>query len=170
MRLAIACVSLILLFQSSRVLGQSVASDSADLRYYDRWPGTWYRVTGDVVDSLPTFEVKRGPGNSFLESWYLTIDGRRTPSFGLRAWDAETRSWRLVWVADPELYQIWDGLKLTDGWYIMRRFGAGERAFLSRQAWIPQSSDRMLRTVERSTDGGKTWTVRYRDVFQRRER
>jgi hypothetical protein len=142
-------------------------ADSADLRYYDGWPGVWHRVEGERIDSLPTFEVRRGPGNSFLETWHLTIDGKRISSLGLRSWDPATSTWRLVWVADPDLFQIWDGIKLEDGWYLLRQFGDGADAFLSRQAWIPHGSDRLLRTIERSVDGGRTWTVRYRDFFRR---
>jgi hypothetical protein len=141
--------------------------DSSDVHYYDRWPGAWHRIDGGRTDSLPTFEIRRGPGNSFLENWYLVIDGKRSPSFGLRSWDPGTGTWRLVWVSDPDLFQIWDGIKLEDGWYIIRQFGDGADAFLSRQAWIPQGSDRFLRTIERSADGGRTWTIRYRDLYQR---
>ena len=162
---AVATVFVLIAGRDARA--QTSPADSVDLRYYDAWPGVWYRLRGEALDSLPTFSVDRGPGNSFLETWHLVIDGHRDRSFGLRAWDPQTRAWRLVWVADPGLYQIWDGVKLSDGWYIQRRFGEGASAFLSRQAWIPQGQDRMLRTIERSTDGGKTWTVRYRDVFQR---
>lgn len=141
--------------------------DAGDVRYYDAWPGAWHRIDGERVEPVPTFVVRRGPGHSFLEDWYLEIDGKRAPSFGLRSWDPESRTWRLVWVSDPGLFQIWDGIRHPDGWYIVRRFGEGPGAFLSRQAWIPQGPDRMLRTIERSTDDGKTWTVRYRDVFTR---
>ena len=150
------------------VQGQRPATaDSSDIHYYDRWPGVWHRIEGDRMDSLPTFEVRRGPGNSFLESWYLVIDDERSPSFGLRSWDPATETWRLVWVAEPDLFQIWDGIKLENGWYIVRRFGEEADTFLSRQAWIPQGPDRLLRTIERSTDGGRTWNVRYRDLYQR---
>ena len=145
----------------------SIASDPADIHYYDGWPGSWHKLQGDVVDSLATFEVRRGPGNSFLENWHLVIDGKRTSSFGLRSWDPQTKTWRLVWVSDPDHFQIWDGIKYPDGWYVTRQFGEGADAFLSRQAWIPQGPDRILRSIERSTDGGKTWTTRYRDLFQR---
>ncbi|HUF10726.1 MAG TPA: hypothetical protein VMO47_15505 [Rhodothermales bacterium] len=146
---------------------QLPATDSSDVHYYDHWPGVWHRVDGERIDSLATFEVQRGPGNSFLENWYLVIDGERSRSFGLRSWDPETNTWRLVWVADPGLFQIWDGIKLPEGWYIRRQFGEGADAFLSRQAWILQGPNRLLRTIERSTDGGRTWSIRYRDLFQR---
>ena len=160
--------TLVLLVVASGARGQQAApSDSSDVHYYDRWPGVWHRVPGNVVDSLPTCEVRRGPGNSFLEEWSLVVDGKRSPSFGLRSWDPATKTWKLVWVADPDHFQIWDGIKQPNGWYVTRQFGEGASAFLSRQAWIPQGEDRLLRTIERSTDGGRSWTVRYRDVYQR---
>lgn len=166
-------MKLILIVISACYLGTAaiahaqVSADSADVHYYDQWPGVWHRIDDGRVEELPTFEVRRGPGNSFLENWYLVIGGQRTVSFGMRSWDPATATWRLVWVADPDLFQIWDGVRLEDGWYIVRSFGEGASAFLSRQAWIPQGPDRLLRTVERSNDGGRTWTTRYRDVFER---
>jgi hypothetical protein len=157
------------LFVADALPGQQppTPTDSSDRRYYDGWPGVWHRIQGDRVDSLPTFQVRRGPGNSFVEDWFLTIDGQRTRSLGLRSWDPASASWRLVWVADPDHFQIWDGIKHGDGWYTIRKFGDGAVGFLSRQAWIPQGPDRFMRTLERSTDGGVTWTIRSRDYFRR---
>lgn len=146
----------------------AAAADSSDLHYYDRWPGVWYKVLGDSLEAEPTFRVRRGPGTSFLEDWRLVIDGKPTPSFGLRAWDPPTQTWRLIWVADPDYFQVWDGQKRTDGWYITRQFGEGSSAFLSRQAWILTASGELLRTIERSTDGGRSWTVRLRETFRQR--
>jgi len=168
MKLA-SCVTLsVLLATVGPVHGQQpAAGDSSDVHYYDRWPGVWHRVEGERIDSLPTFEVRRGPGNSFLENWWLVIDGKRTPSFGLRSWDKATGTWRLVWVADPDFFQIWDGIKQPEGWHIIRAFGEGSAAFLSRQGWVLSGADRLVRTIERSTDGGRSWTVRSREVFQR---
>jgi hypothetical protein len=159
----VVCAELVLCGAYAR----AAEPDSVDVHYYDGWPGTWYRVEGERVDSLPTFEVRKGPGHSFLEDWYLVIDGKRTSSFALRSWDPETKMWRLAWVADPEYFQIWDGVKHPEGWYITRKFVQGAETFWSRQAWIPQGPGRMLRTIERSTDGGRTWTVRSRSEYRR---
>jgi hypothetical protein len=168
MRANFAAAALFLIGSAIQAQSANLPPASAtELRYYDRWPGAWHRVDDDRVDSLPTFVVRRGPGNAFLEDWYLEIDGARQRSFAVRSWDAATRTWRLVWVADPDHFQIWDGLRLADGWYIIRKFGEGADAFLSRQAWIPQGPDRLYRTIERSTDGGATWTTRTRGYYQR---
>lgn len=162
-----AIVLLIVVGTSGAQVPLPESERSADLHYYDGWPGDWHRIEGGRVDSLPTFVVRQGPGHSFLENWYQVIEGKREPSFGLRSWDPETSSWRLIWVADPDYFQIWDGLKTADGWYIIRRFGEGDDSFLSRQAWFPQGPDRFYRTIERSTDDGKSWTFRYREHYQR---
>ena len=168
MKVTLCAIVLFTMATASAAQAQRPESEhSADLHYYDRWPGVWHRIEGEQLDSLPTFVVRRGPGNSFLEDWYQVIEGTREPSFGLRSWDLETSTWRLIWVSDPDYFQIWDGLKAEDGWYIIRRFGEGADSFLSRQAWIPQGSDRLYRTIERSTDGGKSWTFRYREHYRR---
>jgi hypothetical protein len=162
-----ATVLLLIGTASHAQVPSSTPAASVELSYYDNWPGVWHRIDGDRIDSLPTFIVRRGPGTSFLENWYQVIDGKREPSFALRSWDPATGSWRLIWVSDPDYFQIWDGIRLPDGWYIIRRFGEGADSFLSRQAWIPEGADRLYRTIERSTDGGKTWTFRYREFYQR---
>ncbi len=110
MKLEVFAIALSLLLAHADAHAQShIPPDSTDIHYYDRWPGSWHKVQGDVVDSLVTFEVRRGPGNSFLENWYLVIDGKRTASFGLRSWAPQTKTWRLVWVGDPDHFQIWEG-------------------------------------------------------------
>jgi hypothetical protein len=123
MRANFAAAALFLIGSAIQAQSPNLPPASAtELRYYDRWPGAWHRVDDDRVDSLPTFVVRRGPGNAFLKDWYLEIDGARQRSFAVRSWDAATRTWRLVWVADPDHFQIWDGLRLADGWYIIRKF------------------------------------------------
>jgi hypothetical protein len=73
------------------------------------------------------------------------------------------------WVSDNGLFQVWQGEKVGDDWYIVREFDFEGQKFLSRQAWIPDGANRLTRVMERSTDGGKTWQTRSRSVFQRVE-
>ena len=94
--------------------------DSADVHYYDQWPGEWFRSGPGIADALPTFVVRKGPGNSFVEDWRLVIDGNPSYSVAIRAWDPETRQWRLLWASDAGLFQLWDGVKIGGGWYTKR--------------------------------------------------
>jgi hypothetical protein len=88
-------------------------------------------------------------------------------SRAIRAWDQVTNRWMFVWVSDNALFQVWEGRKYGDRWYIVREFDVGGRRFLSRQAWWRESPDRVARVLERSFDEGKTWEVRYRDDYAR---
>jgi hypothetical protein len=72
-----------------------------------------------------------------------------------------------VWVSDNALFQVWNGEKIGSDWYIVREFDFEGQRFLSRQAWIPEGRDRLVRVMDRSTDGGRTWQSRSRTTYQR---
>jgi hypothetical protein len=147
--------------------GQATAV--VDARYYDFFPGTWYELRDGVRDSIATFTIRRGVhAAAFEEEWRLVIDsGRVSRSTGLRAWDQGSGKWMFVWVSDLGHFQVWDGVKVGADWYIQRLFEQGGRRFLSRQAWIPDGPDRLVRVMERSFDDGRTWQPRSRVTYQR---
>lgn len=155
------------------VSGQTDApmTESEDTHYYDFWPGNW----AEIVDGRPDptadrFEVRRVVSQAaFEETWHLVYDGddHATVSMALRAWDQVTGSWRFVWIGDNGLFQVWEGEKVDGDWYIVKEFEIGGQTILSRQAWIPDGDDRVVRLHQRSTDSGRTWTTRYRTVFER---
>jgi hypothetical protein len=149
--------------------GAAPTSTLVDDRYYDFWPGTWYAVNDGVRDSVPTFVVRRGVHPAvFEEEWRLVIDsGRVSRSTGLRAWDQTYAKWMFVWVSDLGHFQIWEGVRIGNRWYIQRAFEQGGQRFLSRQAWIPEGPDRVVRIMERSFDEGRTWQPRSRVAYQR---
>ena len=72
-----------------------------------------------------------------------------------------------VWVSDNALFQVWDGQKVGDRWYIVREFEIDRKRFLARQAWWPEGVDRVVRVSERSFDGGETWQPRFRQEYGR---
>lgn len=122
------------------------------------------------IDTAGTwFEVRRGVHDAaFEEGWRLRIDSATTiRARAFRAWDAAAERWMYAWVSDNGLFQTWEGRRVGDDWYIYRRFGTGADAFLSRQAWIPVEPGRVVRTIERSTDGGDTWALRVREEYMR---
>jgi hypothetical protein len=141
-----------------------------DSRYFDFWEGDWHRVIDGRVDTSATrFEVRRGVHPAaFEEVWRLRVDSTtvlRARAF--RAWDKTSGRWMFVWVSDNGLFQVWEGRKVGAHWYIYREFGEGSDRFLSRQAWISVGRDRVVRTIERSNDGGASWLLRVREVFVR---
>jgi hypothetical protein len=144
------------------------AAGQAAEDYYAFWPGTWYTVENGVRDSVPTFVVRPTVSpRAFLEEWRLVIDGRPAHSIALRAWDAPTRRWQFAWVDASGLVQFWDGVEVDGDWAIQREFTGPDGPFLSRQRWIPQGPDRVVRVLERSVDGGRTWATRYRTELVR---
>ena len=144
-------------------------TESADTRYYDFWPGVWFPVVDGRVDTTGSgFIVRRSVNRAaFEEVWFQRIDSTHSRSVALRAWDQITNRWMVVWVSGNALFQVWNGEKIGNDWYIVREFDFEGQRFLSRQAWIPDGPNRLVRTIERSTDGGRTWQTRYRTILQR---
>ncbi|NIR45404.1 MAG: hypothetical protein GWN99_13380 [Gemmatimonadetes bacterium] len=146
------------------------SQSSPDAAYYDFWPGTWYRIVDGVVDTTSTrFHVVRSVHRAaFEETWRLVIDSATTINArALRAWDPGSERWQYVWISAGGLFQIWEGRKVGEDWYIYHEFEIEGERVLSRQAWIPVGPDRLVRISEHSSDGGQTWHVRFREEYAR---
>jgi hypothetical protein len=144
--------------------------DSPEMRYYDFWPGAWARIVNGRIDRNDiAFRVKRGVHAAAFEEEWRQVDEKGVVrlSRAIRAWDQVASRWMFVWVSGNALFQVWEGRKYGDRWYIVREFEVGGRRFLSRQAWWSEGPDRVARVLERSFDEGKTWEVRYRDEYAR---
>lgn len=154
-----------------RVFAQTNATllESEDTRYFDFWPGTWIEVVEGLPDSSATRFVVRRSVNpaAFEEDWRLVYDGEVHHSKALRGWDQVTDRWRFAWISDNALFQVWEGEKVDGHWYIVKAFTINGQNLLSRQAWIPQGNDQLVRVMERSFDDGKTWETRSRTLFRR---
>ena len=143
---------------------------SPEMRHYDFWPGTWAKVVNGRPDTkASTFVVRRSVHPAaFEEAWRLVNEaGVVSTSRALRAWDQVEKRWMFVWVSDNALFQVWEGQKVGDRWYIVREFEVEGRRFLSRQAWWPEGRDRVVRVSERSFDHGATWQLRFREEYAR---
>jgi hypothetical protein len=169
---AVAFVSGMVAALAPEAHAQGSSATSQDQRYYDFWPGTWFELKDGARDTVATFTIRRGVhAAAFEEEWRLTIDsGRVSRSTGIRAWDEAAGRWMFVWVSDLGHFQVWDGVKVGEQWYIQRPFEQGGRRFISRQAWIPEGPDRVVRIMERSFDDGRTWQPRSRATFERAPR
>ena len=146
-------------------------AENADTHYFDFFVGRWLPVVDGRIDTTGTsFTVRRSVNSAaFEEQWAQRIDNQVLRSVALRAWDQVANRWMFSWVSDNGLYQVWQGEKVGNDWYIVREFDFEGQKFLSRQAWIPDGANRLTRVLERSTDGGKTWQTRSRGVFQKVE-
>lgn len=149
---------------------EAPAAASAEMGYYDFWPGSWARVVNGRPDpEASTFVVTRSVHPAaFEEDWRLVDEaGAARTSRAIRAWDQVGQRWMFVWVSDNALFQVWEGRKVGDRWFIVREFEIEGRRFLSRQAWWPEGRDRVVRVSERSFDDGATWQPRFREEYGR---
>lgn len=159
------------LFPAAPLAAQTTApfEDTPEAHYFDFWPGTWVEVVDGVPDTSATrFEVRRSVHPAaYDERWRLVVDGTALHATALRAWDRVAGRWMFTWVSDNGLYQVWEGRRFGDDWYIVREFEIDDERFLSRQAWIPRGDDELVRVMDRSFDDGRTWDPRSRTVFRR---
>ena len=146
-------------------MGQQVTPD--DSTYYDFWEGNWHKVVDGKVDPQPRFQVRRGIyHNAFEEQWKM--EGYDAKAW--RGWDSSSNSWTFVWVSELGHFQVWNEKKVGDHWYMFKTFNIDGEEVLSRQAFIPKNDSTVVRTSEHSGDGGKTWKLRFREIYRKREK
>ena len=98
------------------------------------------------------------------ETWGGSMTAR-----GYRAWDKTAGRWMHVWVSGNGLFQVWEGRRVGTDWYMFKEFDINGDRYLSRQAVLSRGADRAVRISERSDDGGKTWTLRFKQDLRRVE-
>jgi hypothetical protein len=144
--------------------------EDPDAHYYDFWPGTWCSVEGGKIDRAGSvFRVQRGVHDaSFEETWRQRIDARTVlRARAIRAWDKTAGRWMFVWVSENGLFQVWEGNKQGDRWYIYKEFDIDGERYLSRQGWFPVGPNEVERVSEKSSDQGKTWQLRFRQRYRK---
>ncbi len=133
-----------------------------DPSYYDFWPGDWHLVVDGEVEDQPRFQVRPGlHPRSFEEEWHM--EGYEAEAW--RVWDSSSDRWMFIWISDQGHFQIWEEKKVGDHWYMFKEFVIEGETVLSRQAFIPRDDGRVVRTSEHSSDGGKTWTLRFEEIL-----
>jgi hypothetical protein len=140
--------------------------ESVDTHYYDFWVGRWAVEKDGRIDPSDTrFTVTKGVHAGALEeTWDGDIQAR-----AFRAWDKTAGRWMHVWVSANGLFQVWEGRRVGEDWYMFHEFAINGDRYLSRQAILPRGEGRAVRISERSDDGGKTWTLRFREDLRRIE-
>lgn len=145
----------------------SSKAQSNDSTYYENWVGQWHRFENGDLAKAPSFIVKRGLYHSAFEEYWMGAGGDF--SMAWRAWDSRTKKWEFAWMSADGLFQTWKGEKVKDVWYMTKTFLIKDQEVLSRQAFIPQGESELVRTSEHSRDGGKTWTLRFREVYRKKD-
>lgn len=161
------------ILRTSLTVGQDIKPliQSEDTHYYDFWVGTWYVEEEGRVDTAGTKFIVRQSVHpvAFAEEWRMVI-GSDSPmnATAIRAWDKTNKRWMFTWVLSNGLYQVWEGRKDKGHWYMYHRFTIEGDTYLSRQGWIPESRERVLRISEKSYDEGMTWQVRFKQTLVRK--
>ena len=138
------------------------AQARADADYYLMWPGKWFRVENGKVSKQPKFVVEQGlNARSFEEIWIS--DGYVAKAW--RGWNSRKKRWDFAWVTDDGLFQIWEGRKVNGVWYMYNTFVVNGEPVISRQAFILENDNTLVRTSEHSRDEGKTWRLRFRENY-----
>ena len=153
----------VFLVQYGYTQDNSVKSDSL---YYDQWVGEWYKEVDGLLDNEPTFVIKRALYHSSFEEYWIGAGGNF--SIAWRAWDTRTQSWEFAWMSSDGLFQNWQGVKLSGIWYMYKTFLINNQEVLSRQAFIPKSEKLVIRTSEHSGDNGKTWKLRFKEIYRKK--
>jgi tetratricopeptide repeat protein len=135
----------------------------SDPRYraFDFWVGDWDVYTGrQVVGTNRIERIERGC--ALVENW---TGGRGGTGKSLNYFDTVDGTWRQDGVDDGGEVVHYRG-EVSGG--AMRMTGeshAGGHAELARGTWTPRPDGSVRQFLERSTDGGKTWTVSFDGLY-----
>ncbi len=153
--------------QAPPVCADSLARSMAFLQ--GDWQGNSYSLSGrdTVLDAL--MEVHSEPlfGRCAMEErWTAVKDGRRLfTARVLRAYDAPTQRWSVFYVDDQLNAQVYEGRREAGQWRFFRSRMDKGTPIQVRLTWR-QAGSGYDQLIERSRDGGATWTVGGYVTFQ----
>jgi hypothetical protein len=128
--------------------------------------GTWKGRSYSIVGSDTTFDaemsVQSQPvyGGCLLEERWSAANGGKTlfRAKVLRGYDAPSRRWLIYYVDDQLNSQFYEGVLENEVWRFLRtRREADGKPIIVRLTWRP-TSDGYEQLIERSRDGGRSWT------------
>lgn len=127
-----------------------------------KWRGEERASEAKTAAVSSTFEVeikKLLGGCALQENWDVRAGGKKLFSAVLlRAFDVKSGKWMLSYVDDQQNFQFYEGRKENDSWAFYRERTADGKTVQIRVTWQPYARGFMQR-VERSNDGGQTWSL-----------
>lgn len=133
-------------------------------RQLDFWIGDW-RVLGSDGQVLGTSHVRSRHGGCLVQEEWASERGGGS-GLGMSFVDGEDGRWRQVWVGSTGTVVRYEG-ELRDG--AMRFRGRSSSAdgevTLSRATLEPVEGGRVRQRIERSSDGGTTWTRYFEGTY-----
>jgi hypothetical protein len=138
-----------------------------EYRHFDFWIGEW-----DVTDKgkkIATSTIERGVGGCVIFENYAQLDGYTGKSINF--FDAVVGKWRQTWVdsrgnVSEFVVEFTDGAMRFEGETHIASAGA---KVLRRMILWSEGPDRVRQYSERSSDGGKTWTIGFDYIYVRQQ-
>lgn len=165
MKLKMGLLLLVLLASVAPLLAQertASACDIAEAKAFDFLVGDW-RAADTATATMHIEKVLRGC--ALREVW----QDERGEAWLLRSFDTARQKWFLLFLMDDRLsYQSWEGRWEANQWRFYREWVLDGQAIVSRTYWNPLPSGGFEKLVEQSRDGGKTWRMHARNVYQRK--
>lgn len=120
--------------------------------------------------STSEVEIKQILGGCVLqEMWEVSANGKKLFSAILhRAFDVKSGKWMLSYIDDAQNFQVYEGRKDKEIWRFYRERIADGKPVQIRITWTPAENG-FTQTVERSTDGGQTWSLGAVVTYTRRK-
>lgn len=159
-----------LIFLSGSFMSVCPSFGQQNSAYFDFWKsGQWTSeitiFNQDTIQEKDSFSVQKMDGkNAFLEDWSIFIgDGEYVSATVIRAFDQETKKWRLFYIDDLNA-QSWESKLSENTLWFYKQFTYNGKVFYSRQSWVLESEGRVVRKIERSEDN-QNWKPRYWQIF-----
>jgi dienelactone hydrolase len=146
--------------------------DGPAYRQFDFWIGEWDLRPANQPDGPSTTNVitKEDGGCVIRERW----DGGQMTGQSVNIYDRSRGKWHQTWVdSTGGLHEYWgtrrsDGAMAFEGELPPRQSGGARVP--TRMTFFQLGEDKLRQLSERSTDGGKTWTVGYDFIYTRRKK
>jgi hypothetical protein len=147
---------------------------AAEQRQFDFWVGEWSGIEKQPQEPQPVTRIevrveKILGGCALLERNDLTTKDSAFSSVTLRAYDKDRKAWGLHYFDDlNQSFQAWGGALVDGHWQFSRERMVDGKKMLVRVVWTVVSNDSVTWRIERSADGGGTWTPRSVVEFSRK--
>lgn len=164
--LAISCaLTLLALGVAAVSMEPSPASPPAEARQFDFWLGEW-EVTSPDGRRQGTSRVELvAQGYGVLEHWRDDPAAGNSHGSSLNAWNPQKKRWQQFWVGGSgTVLELGGGLDPNGRMVLEGEQADGERRWLNRISWTPNTDGTVRQVWEQSLDKGQTW----RPVFDGR--
>jgi hypothetical protein len=180
--LLLTAISVVLLWLncSPQVNGRTQTSQPSnkeiqeEKRFFDFLIGEWKIERAETPEGVEIRDddvykfSKVIDGNGILAEWFFNRGTKAKPDYAnamyLTAFDTFSKNWSFYYISEKSA-QWWEGRKENGQWVFYKEF-PGE-GLLQRQAWKLRDRSTVIRVIENSKDGGKSWAT-YQFVLKRR--